>query len=351
MRLFFPALCVLALAMLSGCDQPSAQSGPPMAIERPHLVELHQVTQESVRLDRVRTGTLRAITRYRLFAQEEGQIAQLPWYPGDWIDQGELLMALDDSLLRSQITRSRAELNRAERDLERVRALSQRNLVSVEELQRRETELEIARAELAILTTRLSYTRMAAPFSGVVTERLSEPGNFASKNTHLLTLIDPQSVVVDLQLSEQVITHLRVGDEVEIQLDALGARQFPGKITRIYPEVDPLTRRGQIEIRPDPVPDGALPGQLARVSLSANLQQRMMIPFAALRYEQGEYVYVMNEDRKIEKREVITGLRVADRVEVLSGLESGDRIVIRGFMGLTEGREVLPVIPLAEREA
>lgn len=349
MRLSFSILSILLFVLLAGCDQSTGQSGNQQRQARPHLVELYTVHVENVQLDRLRTGTLRATTRFQLFAQEEGQLAELPWYPGDKVTRGDLLMALDDRLLRSQISRSRAELNRAERDLERVRTLSQRNLTSVEELQRRETELEIARAELAILMTRLGFTKMEAPFSGVVTERLSEPGNFASKNTHLLTLIDPQSLVVDLQLSEQVITHLHVGDGVEIQLDALGTQLYSGKVTRIYPEIDPLTRRGQIEIRPDPIPTGALPGQLARVSLSANLQQRMMIPFAALRFEQGEYVYVMNSDQRVEKRQITTGLRVADRIEVLEGLASDDQIIIRGFMGLTEGRAVTPVSPLSER--
>lgn len=350
MRLIMFGILLLC-GLLVGCDQQAVQGNPSPQVERAHLVELHQVTEDVVKLDRVRTGTLRATVRYRLFIQEEGQIADLPWYPGDHVTRGDLLVAMDDSLLRSQIVRSRAELQRAERDLERVRSLSQRNLVSVEELQRRETELEIARSELAILTTRLGYTRMSAPFSGVVTERLSEPGNFAAKNTHLLTVIDPTSLVVDLKLSEQVFTHLQQGDRVDIQLDALGSQSFVGKITRIYPEVDPLTRRGQIEIQPDPIPEGALPGQLARVSLSARLQERIMIPFSALRYDQGEYVYLMNAQQQIEKREVITGVRVADRIEVLNGLEADDQVVIRGFMGLTEGKTVQPVTPLVEREA
>ncbi|WP_191905883.1 efflux RND transporter periplasmic adaptor subunit [Nitrincola iocasae] len=337
--------------LLIGCDQQSVQGNQASRVERAHLVELHQVTEDVVKLDRIRTGTLRATVKYRLFVQEEGQIAELPWYPGDQVSRGDLLIALDDSLLRSQVARSRAELQRAERDLERVRSLSQRNLISVEELQRRETELEIARAELAILTTRLGYTRMSAPFAGVVTERLSEPGNFAAKNTHLLTLIDPTSLVIDVQLSEQVMTHLQLGDSVTIQLDALGPQDFAGQITRIYPQVDPLTRRGQVEIQPDPIPAGAVPGQLARVSLSARLQERMMIPFSALRYDQGEYVYLMNAQQRIEKRAITTGVRVADRIEVLNGLEADDQIVIRGFMGLTENQVVKPVTPLAERES
>ena len=347
--LFTMLICLFLL--LTGCDQPAAQSNEQPRQPRPHLVEVFNVIQEDVKLDRMRTGTLRATTRFQVFAQEEGQLAALPFYQGDKVAQGEMLMALDDSLLRSQIARSRAELNRAERDLERVRSLSQRNLTSVEELQKRETELEIARAELAILNTRLSFTRIEAPFSGVITERLSDPGNFASKNTHLLTLIDPQSLVVDLQLSEQVMTHLNLENPVEIQLDALGSQIFKGKVSRIYPEIDPLTRRGQVEISLDPVPNGALPGQLARVSLTANLQQRIMIPFSALRFEQGEYVYVMNDEKRIQKRDVITGLRVADRIEILEGLTPNEAVVIRGFMGLTEGRQVTPVTPLAERES
>ena len=348
MRYFLIFILTSTLLLLTGCDQ-SPQAQQRQAQPRPHLVELYPVSVEDVKLDRTRTGTLRATTRFRVFAQEEGQIAELPWHPGDSVNKDDLLMALDDRLLRSQIGRARAELTRAERDLERVRSLSQRSLTSVEELQRRETELEIARAELATMNTRLSFTNVKAPFAGVVTERLSEPGNFASKNTHLLSIIDPQSLVVDLPLSEQVITHLSIGDLVDIHIDALANQEFQGYVSRIYPEIDPLTRRGQVEIKLDPVPQGALPGQLARVSLSANLQSRMMIPFSALRFEQGEFVYVMNDQQQVERRDVLTGLRVGSRIEVLDGLKEGEQIVIRGFMGLTEGRQVSPVTPLSDR--
>lgn len=349
MRLLCSLSLIWIFVFLVGCDQPNAQSSHQQRQARPHLVEIYTVNLENVQLDRLRTGTVRATTRFQLFVQEEGQLAEFPWHPGDRVTQGDPLMTLDDRLLRSQIARSRAELNRAERDLDRVRTLSQRNLTSIEELQRRETELDIARAELAMLITRLSFTNTKAPFSGVITERLTEPGTFVSKNMHLLTLIDPQSLVIDVHLSEQVITHLSLGDAVDIQFDALGTPVFSGEVTRVYPEIDPLTRRGQVEIRLDLIPPGALPGQLARVSFSANLQQRMMIPFAALRFEQGEYVYLMNSDQRVEKRAVISGVRVADRIEVLGGLEPEDQIIIRGFMGLTAGREVTPVTPLAER--
>ncbi len=343
-------LLISLLVLLAGCDQSSqVQQQQQQRQARDHLVELYPVSYENVKLDRTRTGTLRATKRFRVFAQEEGQIADLPWYPGDRVNQQDLLMRLDDSLLRSQISRSQAELNRAERDLERARSLSQRNLTSVEELQRRETEMEKAKADLSVLTTRSGFTRVDAPFSGVITERLSEPGSFASKNTHLLTLIDPDSIVIDIAFSEQVISQLSIEDEVEVRIDALGSEAFTGHISRIYPEIDPLTRRGQVEVSLNPVPSGALPGQLARVSLTANLQQRMMIPFSAVRVDQQEYVYVMSDDKIVKRKPVTTGLRVADRIEIVDGLKAGDQVVIRGFMGLSEGRQVTPVTPLSER--
>ncbi|WP_168927390.1 efflux RND transporter periplasmic adaptor subunit [Nitrincola alkalilacustris] len=336
--------------LLAACgNEAPARTGPPPT--RDHLVEVHRAELVNAAIERVRTGSLRASTEVKLFTQEEGRITALPYYPGDAVKQGDLVAQLDDALLSAQLQRARAQLAQARQDLERVRSLAQRNLVSTEELLRRETELESARAEEAILSTRLSYTRILAPFDGVITERLSETGNIAQRYTHLLTLADHSTLVADVTLSELVLANLVEGGSAEITIDALGGGgRFTGTISRIYPNVDPITRRGQIEVALHPVPQGARPGQLVRVNLSSTAGERLLVPFSALRFDQNEYMYVIDDAASVVRKPVVTGLRIGDQVEVLQGIEPGDKIVTRGFLGLTEGREVRVVTPLSERQ-
>ncbi|KAA0874323.1 efflux RND transporter periplasmic adaptor subunit [Nitrincola tapanii] len=330
-----------ALLLLAGCD--TGSGSPPVSTTRAapiHWVEVAEVEERSLALAVQRSGTLRALRSAQILSQEEGVITALPFYPGDRVEEGALLLSLDDRLLRAQRRRVSAELSQAQQDLQRARTLSERNLIAVEERQRRETELSVLQAEFELLDARLSYTRISAPFTGVISERLSEPNTFVARNTHVLSLMDPSSLLIDLNLSEQLLQTLQRGDAVQVQIDALGSTEHLGRVTRIYPEIDPRTRLGRVEISLDPLPEGARVGQFARVRIEAATQPRRVIPFAALRQGESTQVFVLNAASEVELRPVTTGLRLADQIEVLSGLEPGEQVVVRGFFGLRPGQKV-----------
>ncbi|WP_162301248.1 efflux RND transporter periplasmic adaptor subunit [Nitrincola tibetensis] len=342
-------LALLVMLTLMGCEAQTAATPASVPTQRPHLVELFEVNSVMMGADRVRTGNLRAQQTFDLFAREEGQLLHLPYHPGDRVEKGAVLAELDDTQLSAQRRRVMAELGRADSDLQRARSLAGRNLISAEELQRRETDLAVLRAERDLLDVRIAFAKMTAPFTGVVTQRLVEPGAFLAKNTHLLSLSDPSVLRVDLRVSEQELVLLSVGDEVELQIDTAGSERFQAYISRIYPDIDPITRRGQLEITASSLPSSARSGQLVRVRLTSAIAERLMVPFSAIRVEGESYVYVVSQNHEVEKRSIQLGQRIADQVEVVSGLSNGESIVIRGFMGLTEGRRVTPVTPLALR--
>lgn len=334
------ALCFSLGLLLIGCDRSeSPGSGNPAALQT-HLVEAVEVQPVQVSLERSRSGTLRYLREVEIHTQEAGQITVMPGYPGDRVDAGELLVRLDDRLLRSELNRARASLREAQQNLARLRELAANRLVSREELLRRETEAEVTAADLELLETRLSYTAIEAPFAGVITQRMSEPGNVAERYDHLLTLADPEVLVVDVSLSELILAQLSVGDPVAVVIDALGAKPQPAVVSRLYPQVDPVTRRGTLEIRLDPVPEGARAGQFVRVQLETAARQRLLAPFSALRFDNGSFLYVVSADNEVARRDIVTGSRLADRIEILEGLQPGERVVTRGFLGLVAGQKV-----------
>lgn len=102
-----------------------------------------------------------------------------------------------------------------------------------------------------------------APLASRVAARRVEPGDVAPKHTHLLTVVDPSVLVTDVQVSELVLPHLKQGDRAGVRIDALGQKVYPGEVLRIYPTIDPATRRGQIEVALKPVPPGADPASSA----------------------------------------------------------------------------------------
>lgn len=341
------SLFVVIAMLLAACSEP-----PPAQRKGngQHLVETVQVVLESVAIEQERTGTLRPVQEVRIFNQEEGRITELPYHEGDQVEQGEVLARLDDRLLRAQLARALALRDKAEKELKRISGLAKRSLASQTELTRVETDLAVAKADEQVLRTRLDYATLRAPFAGVISARLSEPGNIAERYTHLLTLTDTRTLITEVSVSELLINKLTLGQPVTLSIDALrdsqGAHALQGQISRIYPNVDAATRNGTLEIALQAVP-GARPGQLARAVLRTQEAERLMIPFVALRRSsEGEYVYSVDAEGKAVLQPVQVGLRVGDRIEVLSGLQPGTQVVVRGFTNLRAGKAVTVVQPL-----
>ncbi len=337
-------LTLLCSLSLWGCSDPAPTPTGRKHTPRLHLVELTTAREETLSSRQERSGSLRARRRVRIYNQEEGQIDNIPFYEGDRVKQGELLLRLEDDLLTAQLEKARATTRQAQIKVKRLRDLVKRRAASEDELERAQTALDVARAEQKLLQTRLSHTRIKAPFDGVISERLAEPGDVAAKHTHLLTLTDPTSLMIEIHVSELLLPQLKTGDQVSVRIDALGKRQFPGRIQRIHPELDPSTRQGVVEIALDPIPAGARAGQFARVTLESARRPRVMLPFEAIKQDrQGSFVYRLDAEGRVRRTPVQTGIRLGNRSEILQGLKPGDRVVTRGFLGLSDGDKVQPV--------
>lgn len=337
----------VSLFALSACSPDAGgqtQAKPTKRAAPDHLVEIAPAREQRLRYTAERQGSLRALRQVKVFNQEEGRVLVMPAREGDTVRQGDILVRLDDRLLRAELDKATATLRQAEVDVRRLQGLMSKKLVAEESLNRATTALAIARAEERLLNTRLGYMTIVAPFEGKIAERRIEPGDVAPKHTHLLTLIDPSSLVTEFQVSELILPGLKIGDPADVRIDALGNQSYPGRISRIYPTVDPLTRQGLIEVELAPVPPGASPGQFCRVTLRTGAQPHLVVPVGALqRDNQGEYVFVLGEGNTVHRQTVQSGLRFADLVEILSGLDSGQQVVTRGFLGLNSGQVVKPV--------
>jgi len=338
-------------AFLSACTQEQA-SAPPKKTKSVHLVETIIATKDMLSHVSEHSGTLKASRTIRIFNQEEGRIRKLPFYEADKVVKNDILVELDDKLLHAQLNKSVATRRQAKQDLQRLISMEKRQLVSKEERMRAETVLEVALSEEQVLKTRLSYTRIKAPFDGIISERLIETGDIAPRFTHLLSIYDPDSLITEISVSELLLPYISPGDKVEVRIDALADRVFNGKIRRIHPMLDERTRRGKIEVVITPVPEGAMIGQYSRVYLNTQAKTRLVIPFRSLqRDRKGEFVYRVNEENVVKRVAVRSGLRLADKIEILEGLDEGSKVVVRGFLGLGDGKTVKDVAtPDLEKE-
>lgn len=327
---------VPGLVLLSGCGD--RKPGRAQSVAK--TVEVSIVERQPVKVSRIISGTLEAIQKVDIYNEEPGRIKQLPFYEGDSVANDALLVELDGSLIEAQLDKANASLNQAKLDLRRLKKLAPSNLASQDELARAQTALEENTAEVRLLKTRLAHTRIRAPFAGKISARLKEPGDVVATNSHILSLINPAALKAKMYVSALLLGRLQKDDPVSLRIDALGDTRFPARILRVHPVIDPVSRQGVVEVRLDPVPAGALPGQLCRLYLSSETTPLRTIPLAALRHDaQGEYVYRVEQDMS-RYTPVKTGLQLNERVEILDGLKQGDKVIVKGIIGLRDGNKV-----------
>ncbi len=333
----FAALILsLSLVACGGGDSPSAHTRQ----RPPQPVVVTEVQQGPLTGVRTVSGHLDALRRVKIFNEEGGRIVSLPWHEGDRVRQGELLVRIDDSLIQAELRKARANLQQARSDRRRLESLFRRKLVSEEDISRADTAIELAASEVSQLETRLTRTRIRAPFDAIVTERRIEPGDVAPTHTHLLTLIDPARLEAVVYVSERLLFGLEKATPVTLRIDALGDRPIRGEVLRLTPRVDTRTLKARVEIALPGQP-GALPGQLVRADLPVRTSSRLHVPFAAVRHDShGAYVWRLTGENTVTKARVVTGLQLGERIAVREGLAPGERIVIKGFVGLREGRKV-----------
>ncbi len=333
----------LSLFLLTACED--GDKGASKRKKTAHLVETVKASYQNISIKRTITGTLQPVREVRIINQTEGLLTDLPVFPGDIVKQGQTLAQLDDARLKAELQKARASLEQAKLDLHRLQELAPKKMASESEIAQAKTQLDIATAELQLKQTEFTHTRITAPMDGTISERLVEPGDVIPLYTHILSIIDTSTLKAEINLSELLLPAIKTGNSVNISIDALGKQTFSGSIARIYPSIDKNTRKGIIEITLNPVPAGALPGQLCRVTIATASTARLMIPYDAVRHDKkGSFVYAVINNQAIRVN-ISLGIQQGELVEVVNGLEDQQTIISKGFFGLKEKMDVKTASP------
>ena len=340
---------LVSIFLLTACGPQQDDATRKKRVRGPARVELVTLLPQQLQPTLTRPATLEPRREVRVFNQEEGRLTELPPYEGDRVAAGEVIARLDDRLLRAEFNKADATRKQARLDLRRLERLVQQKMVADEAIERARTALAVAGAEVSLLRARLDYSVIQAPFDAVVAARLVEPGDVLARFSHLLTLSDASTLTAEVGVSELWLPRLHVGAMASVTIDALPGKTYPGRIERIHPGVNRDTRQGLVEVVLNPVPDGARPGQLCRVTFTATGHEALLVPFVALQFDRaGEYVMVAELDLESDAEGAMRARRVnlrtgsgfGERLEVLDGLEPGARVVVRGLLGLKDGDAV-----------
>jgi multidrug efflux system membrane fusion protein len=288
-------------------------------------------------------ATLQGNIEAPIYARTSGYVSH--WYKdiGDRVKKGDLLAQIDTPEVEQQLNEAKANLQLAQATFERWDALRKRDAVSQQELDEKRNALATTRATVQRLQDQLNYSRIVAPFSGVVTRRNVDIGNLvvAGGGARLLfTLAKTDPLRVYVYVPQNYAPHIKIGNKAEISLRELPGQIFTGTITRTAGAIDTLTRTMQVEINLAN-PDGKLlPGAYAQVEIKAQGGNAnvMTVPGNTLLFRpQGTMVAIVGQDGKVHLQHVKIGRELGIDVELASGVTPQDRLIVNPADSLNEG--------------
>nr|WP_227497892.1 efflux RND transporter periplasmic adaptor subunit [Marinobacter manganoxydans] len=308
----------------------------PLSSPETTAVAERSVFHETVYLD----GVIEAVQQSTVSAQTSGTVQSLPYDVDDSVAAGALIVQLEDSEQRARLRQAEAGLEEAEAALadatqrfERIEAVHERGLVSRQEFDQARNNLaaararvERARAAVSEAQEQLSYTRVLAPYGGILTQRHVEVGEAVSPGQPLLSGLSLEQLRVVVDLPQKYAELARTQRKAQVTL-ADGRVLETGEMT-FYPYADPQTHTFRLRMRLSE-PNGSLfPGMLVKVSVPVASREALWVPASSLvQRSELRAVFVLDEQNQPRLRQVRTGLRDGGRLEILAGLSEGERVV------------------------
>lgn len=351
MRVAFTAVAG-SVVFLAACSSVPANNPAPETVAGMTLIT---VERASVPEYLEATGTVRAAQSAQLASQIMGSITAVNVKESDRVRRGEVLLTIDSAQPHAAyqsasaglqasdqaIAAADADYALADSTMKRYQMLYDKKSVSPQEYDEVKTKLAAAQARrdaahagraqaeagVSEANTAVGFTRIRAPFDGVITAKLVDAGAMASPGVPLLVIDDPSRFRLEVQVDESQIGVVHLGAQVPVQIDALGNQPIAGKVVQVVPAADPSSRSFTVKVE---LPQSPLlrSGLFGRALFALGQRQSILVPQTALvRRGQLDAVYVVDKDQVAGLRYITLGKPSATGMEVLSGLGDGDRIV------------------------
>jgi RND family efflux transporter MFP subunit len=348
-------LVAIAVVSLAGCSSEQSRTAPsPETVRNIPVLVVQQAKMPDL-LEAV--GTVRAAQTSDAASQMMGNIVEIRAHEGDHVQRGQVLAVIDDSQPRAAVDRATAaevaaqqqlagadsDLALAESTLKRYQTLFEKKSVSPQEFDevKARQQAALARRDMAkagqaqaqaVLSqarTSLDYTRIRAPFEGVVTEKKADSGTLASPGMPIFTVEDVRRYRLEATVNENDLRYVRAGQQVAVAIDALDNARLNSRVVQIVPAADPASRTFLVKIEL-PTDARLRSGLFGRAQFSRGERQTLLIPRSAV-FERGQLqaIYVLDQNKVASLRYITLGKPSGAEVEVLAGLQDGERLVAK----------------------
>jgi RND family efflux transporter MFP subunit len=269
-------------------------------------------------------GTVRPKMSATVAAKLTAVIQTIAVKPGDTVKIGDPLAQLDDREARAEFERAQSEFDRS------------KSLLETEATTR--AEFDAVEARYRVAKANLSYTSIAAPFDGIVSEKLCDAGDLATPGKPLFRVEQPTDFRLEAYVPERFSTAVQVGTKVRVVVEAVGG-DCEGTVGEVIPVTDPATRSFLVKV--DLQPSKPLKsGMFGRARIVVGERTGFFVPKSAVK-ERGQltFVYVVNEGRA-QMRLVKPGKVSGEQVELLSGVQGGEKVIVVPNSDIFDGQRV-----------
>jgi len=346
------ALAGLALAsqaLLPGCKRSYAEldekSAPPLVVKT--------TTPKRGSITRFVTlpGEVKAYQEAILYAKVAGYLKTIKVDKGDQAKEGMLLAEIEVPELIAEQSKYKAEVEVADIDFKRLRESQKKapDLVMPQTVDDARGRLDVAKANLEGTETMLNYTKIVAPFSGIITRRMVDPGAFipaattgsTPQSAAIVTLTDFNRIRLQVAVPELEASLVAAEEPVDFGVDGLPGKKFEGKVTRFSYALDEASKTMLAEIElPNPKLE-LRPGMYATVKIGIERREdALLVPTQALLTERaGASVFIISEN-KAKKTRVEPGFNDGINVEIVKGINPDQRVILFGKQAPNDGQPV-----------
>ena len=318
----------------SNTNEEKNQSALPVKIASVQIKEVEQTVTA--------TGTIRAFRENHIGPASPGRINKIYVEVGDKVKKGDILVQMD----KTQLRQVQVQFETLKHNMERMDTLLSIGSISKQKHEQLKVQYDITKTNLDFLS---ENTRLVAPIDGIITGKYQNDGEIFSMAPNpmigkaaIVSVMQINPVKVFINVSESYFPEIKEGMKAKIRLDIYPEEEFTGKIYRIHPTIDPMTRTFTIEIIMDNNSLRLRPGMFARIELIIGEKSANLVPSLAVLKQTGtneRYVFVYKEGKAIRKT-VQVGRLYDDQVEIESGIDPGETLIISGQRKLLDGTQV-----------
>lgn len=297
-------------------------------------------------------GTVKAVREATVASKVMGPVIRLNFREGDRVKEGTILVEIDDMEIKTQLQQGEAGVAEAtaayknsEITIHRMKNLLEQKSATQQQCDNASMEHDMAKARvqqtnanMEALKVMLGYTKVSAPFDGVITEKGIEKGEMATPGRPLFKITDDTVLRLETEIRESDIKGIKAGKAIDVRVDAVD-KVVRGKVSQIITSGDPSTHSFLVKIEL-PKTEGLLPGMFGRASLGKDMTKTILVPKSAV-VEKGQLTGVFAVTNGVARfRMIKTGMTSGDKVEILSGLTEGEEVAISNINRLNDGSQV-----------